>query len=242
MSLRDILNGTSAAPAAPAAPIETAARVAAATNAAALQPTGSPEQDLMNLLNAFEANAGVAPRVNPPEAAKVLATKTAAEVAGKPEPEADDGPEVEPPTSKPASVQAAEAAPRPRRTAAVVQEELDALVATHNKLSTAYETLKNESLTLVDSVRQEMKAENALTETDLAKAIARADGLSAELADFQSRASLVIRSLNEKLAAAGSVEGASCPLPKPLEEQSAMVLAQALGKQGWTVSLTVPAA
>lgn len=238
MSLRDILNGTSAAPAAPAAPIETAARAAAA----ALQPTGSPELDLANLLSAFEANAGVAPRVNPPEGVKVLATKTAAEVAGKPEPEADDGPEVEPPTTKPDSVKAAEAAPRSRRTAAVVQEELDALVQTHNKLSAAYETLKNESLTLVDQVRQEMKAENDITESDKAKAYTRAELAETTLADFQARAALVIRGLNERLAAAGGQEGASCPLPKPLEEHSSMVLAQALGKQGWTVSLTVPAA
>lgn len=202
---------------------------------------GSMAGNLKNILAQFAEKSG-AIRVNPPEAAKVLATKTLDEVRGKPEPEADDGPEVEPPTSKPDSVKAAEALPRPRRTAAVVQEDLDALVTTHNKLSAAYETLKNESLTLVDSVRQEMKAENALTDADLAKAIARADGLDAQLSDFQARAALVIRALNEKLAAAGSVEGASCPLPKPLEDENAMALARGLSKQGWTVTLTVPAA
>ena len=41
---------------------------------------------LDDLLSDFTSNAGTMPAVNPPEAAKVLATQTAPEVAGEPEP------------------------------------------------------------------------------------------------------------------------------------------------------------
>jgi len=253
--LRDLLNGSASvvpqpAPQAPAAgPIETAARAAAATKAAALAPTGSPEQDLANLLNAFEQNAGAAPRVNPPEAAKVLATKTAAEVKGVPEPEEDDGPEVEPPTSKPASVVAAEAAPRSRRTAAVVQQELDALIETHNKLSREHEALKTEVAGYADTVRAEFAAEAELGKADLAKAYARNTELEAELESFKTRAASVITALNERLKgqpAAVAVD--AVPLsedcysltPAALAERySTLVLSKALVEQGWAPSLTV---
>ena len=64
---------------------------------------------LDELMAEFNANDGAMPAVNPPEASKVLATQTAPEVAGEPEP-----PTVEtataPPTEKPAEVKAAEAA------------------------------------------------------------------------------------------------------------------------------------
>jgi hypothetical protein len=64
---------------------------------------------LDDLLGEFEANTGSMPQVNPPEAARVLATQTAPEVAGEPEPpEAEDKPPA--PTEKPADVKAAEAA------------------------------------------------------------------------------------------------------------------------------------
>ncbi len=64
---------------------------------------------LDDLLGEFEKNAGTMPQVNPPEAAAVLATKTAPEVAGEPEPPAvEDAPPA--PTEKPAEVKAAEAA------------------------------------------------------------------------------------------------------------------------------------
>jgi len=64
---------------------------------------------LDDLLGEFESNAGTMPQVNPPEAAKVLATQTAPEVAGEPEPPAQE--EAPPaPTEKPADVKAAEAA------------------------------------------------------------------------------------------------------------------------------------
>jgi hypothetical protein len=64
---------------------------------------------LDDLLGEFESNAGTMPQVNPPEAAKVLATQTTPEVAGEPEPPAQE--EAPPaPTEKPADVKAAEAA------------------------------------------------------------------------------------------------------------------------------------
>jgi hypothetical protein len=64
---------------------------------------------LDDLLSDFNSNAGTMPAVNPPEAAKVLATQTAPEVAGEPEPEVVDV-APPPPTEKPAAVLAAEAA------------------------------------------------------------------------------------------------------------------------------------
>lgn len=64
---------------------------------------------LDDLLGEFTANAGTMPQVNPPEAAQVLATQTAPEVAGAPEPPpADEAPPA--PTEKPAEVKAAEQA------------------------------------------------------------------------------------------------------------------------------------
>jgi hypothetical protein len=79
---------------------------------------------LDDLLSDFSDNVGVMPQVNPPEATKVLATQTAPEVAGEPEPEKWPEPPP-PPTEKPADVVAREAASKQRRTAAVVQAELD---------------------------------------------------------------------------------------------------------------------
>jgi hypothetical protein len=64
---------------------------------------------LDDLLSDFNSNAGTMPAVNPPEAARVLATQTAPEVAGEPEPEVVDV-APPPPTEKPAEVLAAEAA------------------------------------------------------------------------------------------------------------------------------------
>lgn len=64
---------------------------------------------LDDLLGEFESNVGTMPQVNPPEAAKVLATQTAPEVAGEPEPPpVEEAPPA--PTEKPADVKAAEAA------------------------------------------------------------------------------------------------------------------------------------
>jgi outer membrane biosynthesis protein TonB len=74
---------------------------------------------LDDLLADFSKNAGTMPPVNPPESGQVLATQTAPEVAGEPEPPpADEAPPA--PTEKPAEVKAAEQAKtrKPRATKA----------------------------------------------------------------------------------------------------------------------------
>lgn len=83
---------------------------------------------LDELLFGFSSNKGTMPQVNPPEAEKVLETQTAPEVAGNPEPELEV---LTPPapTEKPQEVKDAEAKTKVRRTAKVVQEELDAALA-----------------------------------------------------------------------------------------------------------------
>lgn len=113
------------AAAAPSAPAASA--VIPGPNAASVStPQGGPPDTLAAVLGAFVANAGKMPQVNPPEAPKVLAGPTALEVAGHPEPEkaAEPAPA---PVEKPADVLAAEQAKakQARRTAAVVQAELD---------------------------------------------------------------------------------------------------------------------
>jgi hypothetical protein len=100
--------------------------VAPGPNAAAVAtPQGGPQDTLAAVLGAFVANAGKMPQVNPPEAPKVLAGPTALEVAGHPEPEKEVE-QAPAPVEKPADVLAAEQAKKARRTAAVVQVELDA--------------------------------------------------------------------------------------------------------------------
>lgn len=88
-------------------------------------PQGGPNDTLAGLLGEFKANAGKLPQVNPPQAAAVLSGATAKEVAGHPEPEKAPEEKIAP-TEKPAAVLAAEQAGKTRRTAAVVQVELDA--------------------------------------------------------------------------------------------------------------------
>jgi hypothetical protein len=106
-------------------------------NAAAVAtPQGGPQDTLAALLGDFQANAGKMPQVNPPEAPKVLAGPTALEVAGHPEPEPVK--EAQPaPVEKPADVLAAEQAKKARRTAAVVQAELDLALARIAELEAA---------------------------------------------------------------------------------------------------------
>ncbi len=253
MGLRELLNGTSAAPApaAAAAPIETAARAAAATTAA-LAPAGNPELDLANLLAGFEANMGKAPQVNPPEAAKVLATKTALEVAGVREPEEEDtGPAVELPTSKPADVLAAESATRPRRTAAVVQAELDELSREHDTLVAVHAALKAEVASYADKVREEFAAEAAVGAADLEKAYARAESLSVELEAqkaLNARALAAIQALQAQKAELSAdwnvtekarAEMAASGPAKPLSEYHPRELCKALQEQGFVPTLTV---
>lgn len=205
-----------------------------------MAPTGDPATDLANLLAGFEANMGVAPKVNPPEAAKVLATKTAAEVAGTPEPaEADQGPAVEPPTSKPADVAAAEAAPKKNRTAAVVQKELDTLLEIHNKLVAEHEAARMELVGYAAKVRDEFSSEVAVLAADLTKAVHRCEELQNTVSHQQgllSQAASAITMMNARAAQAPATAAG------PLENLHPKVLSDALSKQGFTVNLTVPAA
>lgn len=120
-------NTPTPSPAAAAAPATSAAAaVTPGPNAAAVAtPQGAPPDTLASLLGDFKANVGKAPQVNPPQAAAVLAEAAAKEVAGHPEPPEVVEAKVSP-VQKPADVLAAEQATKTRRTAAVVQVELDA--------------------------------------------------------------------------------------------------------------------
>lgn len=230
MSLLDLLNGMQSAPAAaPAAPIETAARAAAVASAS--KSAGSPEADLAALLAAFEANATSVPKVNPPEAAKVLATATKAEVAGTPEPEAaDEGPVVELPTSKPAEVLAAEAAGKTRRTAAVVQVELD---ATNDLLKQAQLGLVEQADTI-----QQLRDEAKMAAEDLTKAHARAEEMQGVLdkqASMLTQAAVAITALQSRAGAALQLADTK----RPLSDYGTQELARAINAQGWIVRLEV---
>lgn len=162
------------APAGAAAPATPAAAAPVATPDA-----GSMAANLKNILGQFAEKSG-ATRVNPPEAAKVLAVATAAEVAGAAEDVDAEaaGPNVEPPTSKPAEVLAEEAAKRTRRTAAIVQAELDIAlerIAVLEKAGAAKSSSKAEDLELIAQLREEAK----ICEADKAKAHKRADDAEA---------------------------------------------------------------
>jgi hypothetical protein len=171
------------------------------------------------LLRASAENAGAMPAVNPPEAKKVLETQTAPEVAGKPEPEVDVPP-VPAPVAKPAAVAAAEAAPKPRRTAKVVQEELDGALARIAELEANREVPGNEP---------QVKALQA----DLAKA-------NAEIAELKKseglneKAVTYIKSLEQQLKASQEGEAAA----RTAGPLSTRELCEALAHLGFTVSLT----
>lgn len=139
-----VIPASAAPPPAPAVALSTPTPVLPPDRAPGLSPSSRPEpgppavpagaagvappDTLAALLGDFTAAAGKAPRVNPPQAAAVLAGPTAKEVAGHPEP-AEVPEEKAAPVAKPADVLAAENAPKSRRTAAVVQVELDAALA-----------------------------------------------------------------------------------------------------------------
>lgn len=177
-----------AAPAAPPVAATAAASPAPGPNAvSAPTPEGSPPDTLAALLGAFTAAAGSAPRVNPPQAAAVLAGPTAAEVAGHPEP--PEAPEEKvAPVGKPAEVLAAEQAPKSRRTAAVVQVELDAALARVAELEKApthdvtHSDPQNESV-LAEAVAmiEALQAEAAVQLDDNRKAWARVAELEGQL-------------------------------------------------------------
>lgn len=191
-----------AAPSAPPSPAPVAAALPAPVTAAGSPgpnavPAGAdgvaPPDTLAALLGDFTAAAGKAPRVNPPQAAGVLAGATAKEVAGHPEP-AEVAEEKVAPVPKPQAVVDAENAPKTRRTAAVVQVELDAaleriaqleaaifratsLVPVEPETSLPEEDLTAEAVALIEQLR----AEAAVSLEDNRKAWARVAELEEQL-------------------------------------------------------------
>ena len=177
-ALSDLLAAKPSAPitstptAPPAAPV---AAVASPNPSNVPTPQGGSPDTLALLLSQFNANAGKMPQVNPPEAAKVIAGPVASEVAGNPEPA--EAPEVVPsPVAKSAEQLAAEAAPRTRRTAAVVQVELDAALAELAALKAA--PLRADVATQTDHI--------ALLESDLTKCHARNAELQAYIEKIEA--------------------------------------------------------
>lgn len=124
---------------------------------------------LTDLMKTFAENEGALPPVNPPQAQKVLETQTAPEVAGETVPELP--PVVVPaPVAKPPEVVAAEAAPKVRRTAAVVQSELDeanAQLALQAKIIASHEAdgpPVEKGLDLSEGIAAELKSSEARNE------------------------------------------------------------------------------
>ncbi len=130
---------------------------------------------LDDLVNKFKANQGSMPQVNPPAAAKVLETQTKPEVAGqKSEPTAASAAvSAQTPPAAPASAaKPAESEPegKPRRTAAVVQAELDQALAelaqTKAALSAAHARIAE-----VQTEHQQTGAQRDVLQTELEKAV-----------------------------------------------------------------------
>lgn len=161
-------------------------------------PAGSPPDTLAALLGDFTAASGRAPRVNPPQAASVLAGPTAKEVAGHPEPP-EVAEEKVAPVAKPAEVIAAENAPKSRRTAAVVQLELDAALARIGELESALVAAGEKAAGLVTTAQD-------VGEDLTAEAVALIEQLRAEAAvqlEDNRKAWARVAQLEEQPAAAG---------------------------------------
>jgi hypothetical protein len=247
LALQSLLAGKAAAlPGAAATSTPAPVVPGAAAAAAAVVPqvtlpnAGTPQQNLLQLVTEFAARNGTTPKVNPPESTKVLTTETLAEAGGAPQPdETDKGPAVEPPTSKPADVLAAEAAKRTRRTAAVVQEELDLAnveIATLKQQLAAKSSSKQEDLDYIEQLRGEAK----LREEDATKLFQRNEELTAALEAAEAMNAQAVEVITQLQAGA-----ASAPVQVPaggLSDLPTIVLSQALAAQGFTVKLEVPAA
>lgn len=216
------------------------AAVAPSAAAPAVTPAGATSAEtLKNTLASFAAasRAGGVPRVNPPEAAAVLATKTTNEVAGGREEPELDGTEVEPPTSKPAAVVAAENAPRPRRTAVIVQAELDAALEENAQLrrivnSTADSKELDEAKDMIAALR----AEARVADEDLKKAHARAELLQ-ETADLAEQLGAALVEARAQIGAAPNFSNAA-----QSADLSTRQLCALLNAQGFEVRLVTPAA
>jgi hypothetical protein len=186
-------------------------------NAAAVAtPQGSPPDTLAAVLGAFVANAGKMPQVNPPEAPKVLAGLTALEVAGHPEPEKAPEPAPAPaPVEKPADVLAAEQAKKARRTAAVVQAELDIaqgqLELARKRIAELEAQQTNDSgagpvderdAALAEAVEliQSLQSEAKISAEDNAKAWARVAAVESERDEALAQNAANVALFEEKLA------------------------------------------
>lgn len=203
MALSDFLKKPAATPT--PAPVATPAPTA--TPVAAKSPAG----DLRTLIGDFKRNAGTMPQVNPPEGVKTLEGPTSREVAGESVPDVVEHEAVAPPTSKPADVVAAEAAKTSRRTAAVVQGELD---IARGELEIALQTI------------EELRREAKISEGDNAKHIATCNALRADLESLGAEAAEAIATLQSQ-ASNGS---GSAPI-STLDQIRELVAA------GWTVSM-----
>lgn len=240
LDLQRLLAGKTAAlpaAAAGASPAASAA-VAAVVPQVVLPDTGSPQSNLKNLLTAFATKAGSTPKVNPPEAAKVLAVETMAEAGGAPQPDEDDkGPPVEPPTSKPQEVLDAENAKRPRRTAAVVQEELDLANASIATLQASCDQLREQMAGYAAEVRKEFAAETELGKQDNAKLAARCEALQAQLEEAEvmnASAVEMIQGLQN-----GAPVASAAPVEFKADHLQCEELVHVLASRGFKVTLEV---
>lgn len=231
------------APAAPATPVAQdpaappAAVAAAPAVAAPVAPAANPQSALEALIKGFALKAGVAPTVNPPEAAKVLATKTAAEVAGAAEPNPDaepETPDVEPPTSKPAALLEAESQKRARRSAAVVQAELDIANERILELEAGGDaTALQEELALVMADKEKAYARADGLQTELDSVLAQIQPMLTQLTDEKNR---LAKELEEHLAVRALGAGAVS-----IGATSTEIMVRELSARGYTVKLEVPA-
>jgi hypothetical protein len=199
--------------AAPAAPVEPGPNAAAVAT-----PQGAPPDTLASLLGDFKANVGKAPQVNPPQAAAVLAGAAAKEVAGHPEPPEVAEAKVSP-VQKPADVLAAEQATKTRRTAAVVQVELDAALKKVAELEahiaaaaqTGAVTVVGDSekdATIAEAVEliQQLQGEAGVQLDDNRKAWARVAELEEQLAKAGNGAAIELGQI-DFLLLAGELQG-----------------------------------
>lgn len=174
---------------------------------------------LAALLTASAQNKGTMPPVNPPQAQAVLETKTTAEVRGEEVP--DLPPAVVPaPVAKPPEVVAAEAVKTPRRTAPVVQAELDTALARIAELEAA--PAQSSDAGLADELKsaEEKNEEHARTIAEL----------GSNVSDLAALNQLAGERITELLGQAAKVEsGGASTIPEHC---------QALANAGFEVRLT----
>jgi hypothetical protein len=186
------------------------------------------------------------PQVNPPQAAGVLAGPTALEVAGNPEP-----PEVKAlvasPVAKSAEQLAAESAPRSRRTAAVVQVELDAALLEINRLQAQINSGPctkgdlGEANEVCDMLQDEVNNRNAeilVLAADLEKAHKRNDSLAIQCGEQAAQIKLLVDEINANRSVAADrtvLAAPGAPAGSPVTTEQ---LRDELTSRGWIVALS----